>query len=162
MSSEVPPSDVEATIRGAVAHGVSHGYVLAFPCSYVKITSETPLNTTGVSAIRVCARFTGIGFHAVTHMDLDAASIVRRVAEAAQALRSFDVLVLYFCGHGFARAQGAKQYLVAGDGKHIDVETIHGVVSQAVNDTQATNVTLLTLLDCCRSEDEQRTWSPSW
>jgi len=153
MLAEIPPTGVDAAPAEV---GVSRRrYVLAFPCSYELCEGQTPLTNSAASATYVCAAFQRIGFHAAVHSNLCAARIVGVVTGAAQALLSNDVLVLYFCCHGFvdkSRATGhERQYVVTEDGKHVDVADICAVVSQGVTNKNLNNVTLLTLLDCCRS-----------
>lgn len=158
MSFGVAHSEVAVAFAGAAPHGLSHGYMLAFPCSYERRNEphsehEEPLKSTGVSASNVSRAFESIGFKPSMHADLGAAYIVGTVAGAAQALRSSDVLVVYFCGHGFAR--GTTQFIIANDGKYFDVETFCTVVSQATSGKGLQNVTLLVLLDCCRDYTER-------
>ena len=144
MSSE----NAELAITAATAHGVSRGHFLAFPCSYKSCADEETLHTSGVSASHVRGAFRCIGFDGPVHSDFSAAYILDTVSRAAQALLSYDALALYFCGHGFQ--EGTSQFLVAEDGKPLDVADLYALVSQVVNDKVLTNVTLLVLLDCCR------------
>ena len=153
MASETERSHHEVAFAGAIPHGVSRGYVLAFPCSYDVCNTESQHKVprhelSATSAAHVCAAFRRIGFNAVMHRNFGAASIVGAVDGAAQALLSSDVLVLYFSGHGCAHM--TRQYLIAEDGKYVDADSLRAVVSQAVGSNGVSNVTLLALLDCCR------------
>jgi len=158
MSFGVAHNAVAGAFDSAAVHGLSRGYMLAFPCSYdspyePRSERECPLKNTGVSASKVSGAFKSIGFDETVYADRGAAYIVGTVAGAAHALRSSDVLVVYFCGHGFAR--GTTQFIIANDGKYIDVETFCTVVSEATSDKGLENVTLLVLLDCCRDFAER-------
>jgi len=151
MSSETPPDASMDAFAGAALHRIARGYILAFPCSYTG-EAKLELKHSGVSASHLCGAFKHIGFDSAIHSDLDAKAMTETVTAAAQALRSFDVLVLYFCGHGFA--EGTTQFLVAEDGTHVDQASICAVVSEAVTDRELSNVALILLLDCCRDEGE--------
>ena len=126
--------------------------MLTFAYEYADHPKWERLATRNACADIIRAAFKRIKFDTSLNCPMPPDGMKRMVKCAAEALKSGDVLVVYYFGHGLAHAD--NQYLATEDGL-VCTRGLRDVVTQAVVEKGVSDATFLLLLDCCRNEDAQ-------
>ena len=131
------------------------GRLLTFAYEYARHPKWNRLETCQASEATIRSAFHSIGFHTSPNYPVGPSAMEEIVKSAAAALKSGDVLAVYYFGHGLAHAD--NQYLATEAGL-LCARCLRNIVTEAVVKKGVSDITFLLLLDCCRNEGAKYDW----
>ena len=131
------------------------GRLLTFAYEYASHPKWKRLETRDACEETIRSAFHSIGFDTSVNYPMDPAGMKQMLKSESEALKSGDVLVVYYFGHGVAHAD--NQYLATEAGL-LCARCLRNIVTEAVAENDVPRVTILLLLDCCRNEDAKYDW----
>ena len=129
---------------------VASGRLLTFAYEYAS-HPKLRLETCDASEETMRSAFDSIGFDTSPNYPVGPAGMKKTVKNAAAALKSGDVLAVYYFGHGVVHAD--TQYLET-EGGVVCIQCLCNIVIEAVVENGVSGVTFLLMLDCCRTNEK--------
>ena len=149
-------ADEEESKAAPQRRAVGSGRLLTFAYEYARHPKWWWLEACDLSEATIRSAFGSIGFDTSPSYPVGPAVMKKTVKNAAAALKSGDVLAVYYFGHGLENA--GSQYL-ATEGGLVCTQCLCNIVTEAVVENRVSDVTFLLMLDCCRVEDAKRDWT---